>query len=220
MDFLLANQLDIMLFMSGVCGVLAIMSLLPSFMSRRRRSILALMEISSMFLLNCDRLAYIYRGNISEFGGFMVRFTNGMTYFLTLLIPVLATYLIGDLYLNEGKMEKVPKGVVICQILFAIGTMLIIISQFTGLYYTFDSQNRYHRSSLNFISYIVPFATIIVQEYMLIKYSDRLKKGLVVALVISIALPTFASIIQFLFYGISLTSITMVTVVIVFFAHQ
>ena len=100
-----------------------------------------------------------------------------------------------------------------------IGTILIIVSQVTGLYYTFDAQNRYQRSQYNFISYIVPFLVIILQESVIIQYSDKLKKGLVVALAMSIALPTFASIIQYLFYGISLTSITMVTVVIVFYVY-
>ena len=219
MDFLRENQLNIMLYMSGVCGVLAIMSIMPKFMSRKRRSILFLMEFCSMLLLNFDRLAYLYRGDTSNFGGFMVRFTNGMVYFLTLLIPLLVTYFIGDLFLNEGKMEKLPKRIRVCELLFALGTLLIIITQFTGLYYTFDAQNRYQRSPLNFISYIIPFLAIIIQESMLIQYSDKLNRGLVAALELSIALPTFASIIQFLFYGISLTSITMVAVVIVFYVY-
>ena len=219
MDFLRQNQLDIMLFMSGVCGVLAIMSLMPKFMSRKRRSILALMEISSMLLLYFDRLAYIYRGNISDFGGFVVRLSNGLTYFLTLLVPLLVTLFMKDLYMNEGGLEKLPKRFIICEILFFIGTFLIVISQFTGLYYTFDAQNRYQRSPYNFISYIVPFLTVIIQESLLIQYPDRLKKGLVVALGVCLILPTFAAIIQFIFYGISLTSITMVTVVIVFYVY-
>ena len=219
MDFLRNMQLDIMLFMSGVCGVLTIMSLMPSFMSRKRRSIMSLMEFSSMFLLIVDRLAYIYRGDMSDLGGFMVRFTNGMTYFLTILIPLLVTLFIGDLCINEGGATKLPKQILICEILFAIGTILIVISQFTGLYYTFDATNRYQRSPYNFISYIIPFAVVIIQEALLIRYSDRLKKGLVISLAISLILPTFASIIQFLFYGISLTSITMVAVVIVFYVY-
>lgn len=219
MNFLLANQLDIMLYMSGVCGVLAVMSLMPKFMSQRRRSILALMEIASMFLLYFDRLAYIYRGDVSDFGGFMVRISNGMTYFLTLLIPFLVTHFMWDLYSSEGGLEKYPLRFKICDALFVIGTILIIVSQVTGLYYTFDAQNRYQRSQYNFISYIVPFLVIILQESVIIQYSDKLKKGLVVALAMSIALPTFASIIQYLFYGISLTSITMVTVVIVFYVY-
>ncbi len=220
MDLLRSTQLDIMLFMSGVCGVLAVMSLMPTFMSRKRRSIMSLMEFCSMLLLNTDRLAYIYRGDVSEFGGFMVRFTNGMTYFLTLLIPLLVTIFLGDLYTNEGGMQKVPKQIAICEILFAIGTLLIIVSQFTGLYYTFDSENRYQRSKYNFISYIIPFLVVIIQEVMLIRYSGKLKKGLVISLTLCLILPTFASIIQFLFYGISLTSITMVAVVIVFYVYM
>lgn len=219
MEFLRNHQLDIMLYMSGVCGILAIISMMPKFVSRKRRSLLSLMEVASLLLLNFDRLSYIYRGDTSDFGGIMVRFTNGMTYFLTLLIPLLVNYFIWDLFQDEGKMKTRPKRFLICEILFAVGTLLIIITQFTGLYYTFDTQNRYQRSELNFISYIIPFLVIIIQESLLIQYSDRLKKGLVVALTFSIALPTFASIIQFLFYGVSLTSITMCAVVIVFFIY-
>ena len=71
MDFLRENQLNIMLYMSGVCGVLAILSMMPKFMSRRRRSILALMEFCSMLLLNFDRLAYWLRtcGEVRDVSG-------------------------------------------------------------------------------------------------------------------------------------------------------
>ena len=219
MEFLRNNQLDIMLYMSGVCGILAIISMMPKFVSRKRRSLLSLMEICSLLLLNFDRLAYIYRGNTSNFGGIMVRLTNGMTYFLTLLIPLLVNYFIWDLFKEEGGMKERPKRFLICEILFAIGTLLIVLTQFNGLYYTFDEQNRYQRSTYNFISYIIPFLVVIIQESLLIQYSEKLKKGLIVALSISLALPVFASIIQFLFYGISLTSITMCAVVIVFFIY-
>ena len=220
MEFIRAHQLGIMQFMAGVCGVLTIVSLMPKFMSQRRRSILALMEFCSMLLLESDRLAYLYRGDVSDFGGFVVRISNGLLYFFTLLIPLLVTYLIGDIYQNEGKMEKLPKRIKICEVLFVLGTLLIIVSQFTGLYYTFDSQNRYQRSPYNFISYIIPFLVVITQESFLIKYADKLKKGLLIALMVSIALPTLASIIQYLYYGISLTSITMVAVVIVFYVYS
>lgn len=219
MDFLRAHQLDIMLYMSGVCGILALMSLMPKFLSRKRRSLLAIMEVASMLLLNFDRLSYIYRGNTTDFGGVMVRFANGMTYFLTILIPLLVNYFIWDLYQNEGGMKNRPKRLLACEILFAIGTILIVVTQFTGLYYSFDGNNLYHRSPYNFISYIIPFSVIFIQESLLIQYRDRLNRGLFIALTISIALPTVASVIQYLSYGVSLTSITMVAVVIVFFIY-
>ena len=219
MEWIRANQLDVMLYMSGCCGILAAMTLIPRFMSRRRKSILALMELSSMCLLLVDRAAYLYRGDRSELGFVMVRVSNGLDYFLILLIPLLATRFMADLYRNEGGMAKPPKRLTACEALFALGTLLLIFSQFTGLYYTFDAQNRYQRAPGNFVSYIVPFLVVVLQESAILQYRDRLKRGLVAALAVSVALPTVASVIQFLCYGLSLTSITMVFVVIVFYVY-
>ena len=219
MDFLQTFQLDFMLFLSGCCGILAIMTLMPKFMSKKRRSILVLMEVSSMFLLLCDRLAYIYRGNPSDFGCLMVRLTNGMCYFISLLITLLVTHILRDIFKNEGGMLKVPKRLAACDVVFTIGAILVVISQFTGLYYTFDAQNNYQRAPLNFISYIFPLIMVIIQETAIIQHRKRLKTGLVVALVLSIIMPTLASVLQFFLYGLSLISITTVIVVIVFFVY-
>lgn len=219
MDFIRAYQLDIMLFMSGICGMLAVLTLTPKFMSRTRRSILALMEFCSMMLLIFDRVSYLHRGDISEFGGFLVRFSNGMVFFLTLLVPLLVTYYLKDLYANEGGLERPPRRLVACELLFVVGTILIVVSQFTNLYYSFDAQNNYQREPGMILSYVVPLLVVILQESVIIQYRERLKTGLVLALVLSLILPTIASIIQYFCYGISLTNITLVIVVIVFYIY-
>ena len=219
MNFIRTHQLSVMLFLSGSLGILMIMTLLPKFMSYKRRSILALMEFASMMLLIFDRLSYLYRGDVSTYGGFMVRLSNGMCYFLMLLIPLLVTHFMQDLYRNEGKLGKTPAGLRICEVLFAIGTVLIIVSQFNGLYYTFDDQNRYMRSPGNIISYIVPFLVVFIQELVIIRNRGRLNRNLETALILSIAMPTIAAVIQYFCYGISLMSITTVIVVIVFYVY-
>ena len=219
MDFLRAHQLDIMLFLSGSCGILAIMTLMPRFLSVRRRSILTAMEVSSMMMLFFDRLAYIYRGNQSTFGGFMVRLSNAMPYFLILLNLLLITYFIKDLLQNEGQLKDLPKRLRVCDVSFVIGSALIVATQFTGLYYSFDSGNNYVRSPGNILSYIPPFLMVVILESVLLEHSDRLKRSFVYTLEASILLPSIAAIIQYLNYGISLTSITMVIVVNVFFVY-
>ena len=219
MNFIRTHQLSVMLFLSGSLGILMIMTLLPKFMSYKRRSILALMEFASMMLLIFDRLSYLYRGDVSSYGGLMVRLSNGMCYFLMLLIPLLVTHFMQDLYLNEGKLEKTPVGLRICEGLFVIGTVLIIVSQFNGLYYTFDDQNRYVRAPGNIISYFVPFLVVIIQELVILQNRGRLRRSLENALMLSIALPSIAALIQFFCYGISLMSITTVVVVIVFYVY-
>ncbi|MCR5842809.1 MAG: HD-GYP domain-containing protein [Oscillospiraceae bacterium] len=106
-----------------------------------------------------------------------------------------------------------------CEGLFAAGTVLIIVSQFTGLYYTFDAQNIYHRAPGYLISYIIPLLIVLLQEYTLLRFRNRLNKTLVISLMLSLALPTVMSTVQFFYYGASLTSITMGFVVIVFYIY-
>ena len=219
MDFLRAHQLDMMLFLSGSCGILAILTLLPTFLSVKRRSILALMEVAAMMQLIFDRLSYQFRGNETTLGGFVVRISNAMTYFLILLILLLVSRFMIDLYKNEGGLKEIPKRLLVCDVLFCVGTILIIVTQFTGLYYTFDAHNQYQRAPGNIFSYIMPFLIVIIQESVLMQYRDRLKRGLVYALAISIILPTIASVIQYLYYGVSLISMTLVVVVNVFFVY-
>ena len=208
-----------MLFLSGSCGILTIMTLMPRFLSVKRRSILALMEVASMFQLIFDRLSYLYRGGESAFGGFIVRISNGMTYFLILLVLLLVTSFMKDLYLNEGGLEKPPRRLVLCDVTFFVGTAMIIATQFNGFYYTFDAHNYYERAAGNVFSYVPPFLMVIILESVLMKYHSRLKNKLVNALEVSVFLPTIAAIIQYLHYGVSLISMTLVVVVNVFYVY-
>ena len=76
MNFLIAHQLDIMLFMSGICGILAVLAMMSKSLSHRRRRIIAQLEVGAMLLLISDRQAYIYRGDTSALGFWMVRISN------------------------------------------------------------------------------------------------------------------------------------------------
>ena len=217
MAFIRAHQLDIMLFMSGICAILAYMALVTDSLSRRRKSILALMGLSAMLLLLFDRYCYLYRGNTGALGFLMVRLSNGLVFFLSIFIPHLVTQYLKDLYRNESGLQFIPRSLLICEVMFIAGTVLIVISQFTGLYYVIDAQNVYHRTSGYPLSYIAPFLIVLLQELTLIKYRKRLNTGLVRALLVSIALPTLMAVVQIFHYGLSLTSITMVFVVIIFY---
>ena len=73
MDFLLNHQLNIMLFLSGVCSVLAILTAFTESLPLRRRSAVGGVELCAALLLISDRLAYMYRGDISSIGFYMTR---------------------------------------------------------------------------------------------------------------------------------------------------
>lgn len=217
MSFLQTHQLDIMLFMSGICFILAFMTVIIKYIPKKKKSILLLLEISSMLMLIFEREAYIHRGDMSNTSYLMVRYANAIVFFMILFIPHLITLYLEDLYKTEGELTYTPFSLKVCKALFYAGTALLIASQFTGLYYTFNEQNLYVRSPWFPISYIAPGLTVLLQEHTLIKYRKILKRSVVWVLVLIISLPTIASVAQIFLYGVSLTSMAVVMVVIAFY---
>ena len=146
-DFLREYQLDIMLVLIGVCGITAFFVLITGTLSKPRKRALLFVEVYSTVLLIFDRFAYIYRGDVSRTGYWMVRISNFLVFFMTLAIVHGINLYIYDLMMNEGMLTKTPLRSRISEILIVIAEILLIISQFTGFYYSFDESNHYVRSS-------------------------------------------------------------------------
>ncbi|MBP5308046.1 MAG: HD-GYP domain-containing protein [Clostridia bacterium] len=220
MDLITAYQLEIMLFMCGMCGILAFMTLITKTLPGKTKLILASMEISAMLLLFFDRICYVYRGNTSKLGFYMVRIGNGLVYFFLLLIPFLVTRFLGDLYKNECMLSRTPIQLTVADVLFGVGVVLVVVSQFTGLYYTFDAQNNYRRAPLHVLCYAVPFLIVLLQEWSILRFRKKIKKrSLTISMTICIALPTVSSVLQIFTYGVSLTNMVTALVVCVFYTY-
>ena len=218
LDYLRYFQLDIMLFMSGICGILAILSLVTKSLSPKRRHFLSCLEAAATFLLLFDRFAYIYRGDPSRLGFWMVRISNFMVFFLTLYEVHCVTLYLIDLLRSKGIEDaKIKKFLYICEGLFAIGIVLLVISQFTGLYYTFDENNVYHRSSGFILCYILPILIMMIQMSLELRFHKQLGRRIVVSLIMFSVVPIVASIIQVFAYGLSLTNMSMVGMTIVLY---
>ena len=219
MALIRAHQLGIMLYMSGICGILSFTALVMESLSIKRKSILSFMAFSAMLLLLFDRSCYIYRGDISELGFGMVRICNGMVFFLSIFIPCLVTQYLKDMYRNEGALASTPFCLNLADALFGLGVVLIVASQFTGLYYTFDAQNIYHRASGYVLSYTVPMLIVFLQEFTILQNWNRLERRFALSMALSIALPAVFSVLQIFHYGVSLTTMTMALMVIVFYLY-
>ena len=220
MAFIRAHQLSFMLFMSGVSAILSFTMLISKFPTRKRKGILALMAFCVVLILLFERYAYIFRGNEEPIGFYMVRISNGFVFFLMLFILHLLTQYLKDILLNEGMMSRVPVLLRICEITFTAGAVLLVISQFTGLYYTFDEHNVYHRSPALAVSYVPCIIIVTLQIITVLRSRRRLSRGRFLSLLFSIILPTVASIIQLLSYGVSLTCMSLAFVVIIYYTYM
>ncbi len=219
-NFFRAFQLDIMLFLSGACGVLFILALYTKTVTVRRRHALVFIELSASLLLLSDRLAYIYRGDTSNKGYIMVRVTNFLVYALSLYIAHAFNLYLMDYIKETTKISKTPVPLVVNEFFFLIGEILIILNVFTGIYYTFDSTNHYVRSNYFLISFSLPLAITMLQISTLTKYRKYMGQKSFWFLFFFGLLPYFGTIIQIFAYGLSLTNIAIVGMAVLLYVFE
>ncbi len=209
MDNIRNFQIGLMFVLAGAClsGTICV---LFSHSSRTKKLALFVMGIFTAALMLSDCFAYIYNGDESRFGGNVVRVSNFLVFLLTLAVVMTFNWYLRDLCRNTGGIDMVPKRLSISAVILAIGMVLIIVSQFTGLYYTFDDHNNYHRAAGYPISYLIPVTVWLLEFSVIVQYRAKLEKLLYRTLIVFIICPLIASAAQFFLYGLSLTNMTIV----------
>lgn len=210
--FLRTNQLNLMLILCGACGILAFLLFVTRFLTKRRKYILILMELVALFLLWFDRLAYIYSGNVTSKGSVMVRLSNFMVFFLTPAVVLCFNLFIRDYMKIEGKITKIPRRIGLAGGLAAIGMVLAMVAAVTGLYYTFDENNIYHRGPGFLIAYIIPIFGPLLQYSVIRQYKKIFSKLIYTSMVLYIFVPIACGVLQIFYYGLSIVNISMVMV--------
>ena len=210
MEFLRNHQLNIMLFLSGICAVLAVLAFCTKALSTKQRRIIGFLELFSTLLLISDRFAYIYRGDVSTLGWWMVRICNFLVYFLSLLNTLVFNQYLKELLYKEGGIKEKLLRLQCIDILCGVGIFYLIFSQFTGLYYTFDEMNRYQRANGFLMCYAFPMLSLLLITSVTIQYGRKFSKLIRYPLQLFSIVPIIATIAQIFAYGLSLTNISIV----------
>ena len=201
-------QLDAMLLLSGISAAVAFFLAFSKSLDKERKTFLILTNVCSVLLLNFDRAAYIFRGDTTAFGFWMVRISNFMVYTMVLMILWAFNQYVKDIYLDETGHKKALFRLKIIDYLCLAGMVLLTISQFTGLYYTFDATNHYQRSPGYVIGMIIPMVILLLQLSFAIQYRKKFSTTLFLSLILFTTMPLLAGILQLKFYGLSLINIT------------
>ena len=106
-------QLNIILVLSSICGLLAFFVLITKALPPVKKRILVVLELSAMFLLIADRFAYFYRGDPSDAGYYMVRICNFLAFFFVIAIIAAFTMYLMNMYRTDGELTyRLEKGTV------------------------------------------------------------------------------------------------------------
>lgn len=198
------------------CLIAGMGMILSKNFDRRKRLWMILLQFATAVLLLSDATACIFRGWTGIFGYWIVRISNFIVFLDNNIILYLFHRYVCSFIFTEQE-ERTLKRATFINILCAVAVALVIISQFTDLYYYYDAQNVYHRSEGFIISIFIPVTGMMVEMSFLIEYRKKLSNITISSLGSYIILPIVAAIIQFYFYEISLIDIAICNSMIVMY---
>ena len=219
-EFIVAHQLNIMLGLCGSCAICAVFVTISHTFTPRKKRALLLLELSAMGLLMFDQISEIYNGDPSELAFWAVRISNFLIYFFTVGIVFFFNLYLAAVIKDADDILVAPRRLQITNVICFIGAGLVVISQFTGLYYTFDASNTYQRAPGFLLCYVVPILVPVIQLTYILRSYWKLSKGVRLSLILFPLVPLIAGILQMLFYGILLTDISLAVMSIVLYVFS
>lgn len=210
-------QLNILLALSSVCLAILIFVLMTNFLSKEKKKALIFFILATILLLVSDRFAYIFRGNETHIGGILARVFKYLVFFNILNVSYGFNGFLKCLYKENHPNKKVPGMYKVIEIIIIIGHVMLLISQFNHMYYSFDEFNNYHREKLYIICYLFPIVSTVLQYITVLKDIKNTSKRILIPLIIYFILPILAAILQLFFSGISIANIMIGGSVIVLY---
>ena len=190
------------------CLIAALCMYLSRDVDRCKKKLMLYMQFSCAVLLGSDAVAWAFRGEPGGFGRSMVYISNFLVFaFSDIVLLFYHAYVCECLF--GADQQRLKRRIQMGYAVGAAGVGLVVLSQFTGLYYTIDAQNFYHRSPTSFISFLIPAVGMLIDLSLLMQYRKNIGHELYVAMLSYIALPFAALVVQVFYYGISLINIAI-----------
>ena len=189
-------------------------------LSKKRKLSLSCIAIFAMLLIVTDHLSDVYDGANTIQGGYIVRSVKFLAYGLNLAVIFSFTQYLKDLLLKEGGLKKVPKSIEAVECILMTAATVLVVSQFTGLYYYYDETNQYHRGIFYPGSYMFAFAALVILVYTIARYREYLRKRLIIPLLLFTTMPIISATIHFFIDQYILTSGSIVAMAVLLYSFS
>ncbi|MCR4579711.1 MAG: hypothetical protein K5681_05120 [Treponema sp.] len=212
-DSLRTISISTLVFLSFFCLQLGIFLSTGRKIKQAGRRPLILIEFCTGFLLLSDALAYYFRGNTSELGYYMVRLSNFFVFVSPFFITFLLCFFVCE-YIMHSRLgfsllfrpkdsikNGIPIQLFIIFILCITATCLIVISQFTDLFYFFDENNLYHRSPFYPLCVALGFVSGLITLTTLLQNRKKLAQNVFITTSLYFVIPIIAVILILFIYG-------------------
>ena len=182
----------------------------------KQDSLFMFLLLFNSLLLASDSVAWLFRGNESRVGFWVVRISNFCVFSLTYLLMYTFTK-----YLNERVLQvggtPVRWNLRVMRITGIVYLTVLVLTQFYPICYYFDAQNVYHRAGLYWLTQLVGLLGIVVNVRSVLDNRNRFNRNEVWAFSTYLALPIVAMVVQYLVYGISFLNIAITASVLLLY---
>lgn len=191
--------------------------IIPTHEPARQKCLTGMLTVN-MLLLVWDSVAWGFRGNPTVLGYWAVRVSNFFVFALPcVLCMAYVMYIDQAVQRREGKVQRIWYRLIGGTA--AILLLLLVATQFTGLFYTFDESNTYHRMPGYIIDVVLYYSMFAMILALLLVKRKWLTHFEFLSVLMYIIIPLLATTIQVLNYGLSLIHIgTTVAVLLMFMA--
>ena len=216
-------QLSFLLMEAVLCFVLTPLYAFSNDPLRVRKSVVISLSLTCGAMLTCEFLFYVYKGAQRPIDVFAMYIVNAAVYYLINLLLVFYTMLVFHRLFGRFDIKKdMPcrKRLITVISLVAVETVLISVSQFTGIFYYFDDNNVYQRGPLFWLAMFIPSVGAVIVATVVIQHREKMTLSQRLVLLSYLFLPLIGELIQICFFGSSLMNIFMgVSVLLMFFEN-
>ena len=207
MDFIKINQSNILLALSSICFVILLFLLVTTYLSKPKKRALLFFTFATMLMLISSRYSIYYQDKQFPSAYFLAPFWKYLMFFGVLNVSYGFNEFLICLYKENHGNDKNPLIFNIVRIIIGVGHVLLIISQFTNLYYSYDYMNIYHREKYYALNYLIPILATIIQYSFIAKEFKKTNTRLMIPIILYFTLPVLGAIIQLFIQGLSLSNI-------------
>ncbi len=220
-DFTRTISIVTLIFLAFFCFQTGIFLCSGHTIKQNGRRTLIFIEFFTGFLLFFDALAYIYRGNTSTTGFYLVRLSNFLVFICNFSASFFFCFYVCE-FIKQSRLnfslilspksalkDGIPPQLFIVLFFCIVGIILTIISQFTGLFYYFDENNIYNRNTFYPLSIGLGLLPALITLTMLLQNKKKLQTNVFVSLLIYFFFPLMGVILILLVYGFSWINISL-----------
>ena len=220
---ILSIHVAFLLFESIFCFMAALLCALKNSRDRKAGVVVTLLNIMAGLLLFFDFFAYVSDGREGAFFSIAERASNLAVFllcdlFLGGVIVYTSIVLFGKFSIRRDAPTRIRNILVL--VIAVIGMVMVIVSQFTNLYYAIDEANNYKRGEYFPLSGLIAIFGMCFIFSILIQYRKRIALNRFLAICSYFLLPILGAFLQFFFFGFAYMDIGIALSVNIMFVEN